>query len=269
MSSAGTRTPVSSEPMLLRLLDYWALVYRRTWRGSVISSFLTPLLYVVSMGVLLGGFVAGDPARLDGAGSYLAFVAPGLIASQTMTTVFGEVTWPVQSAIKWDRTYFSMTASPLSVRDIVRGHLSFALFRVCLVAVVFVIVLIPFGVFAHAWGPVAALAVQPLLGLAFAAPIYAISAWASSEAVMTMMFRLVLLPLFLFSGAFFPIENLGPVLEWVARITPLWQGVDLTRMVALGQVDAGLAVVHVAYLMVLSVVGMHYAVRALAKRMVV
>ncbi|HEX7738598.1 MAG TPA: ABC transporter permease [Marmoricola sp.] len=261
-------TPVSTEPMLLRLLDYWAMVYRRCWRGSIASSFLTPLLYVVSMGVLLGGFVAGDPSKLEGAHSYLAFVAPGLIASQTMTTVFGEVTWPVQSAIKWDRTYFSMTATPLSVRDIAWGHLGFAVFRVTLVATVFVIVLIPFGVFTSAWGLIGALVVQPLLGLAFAAPVYAISAWASSEAVMTMMFRLVMLPLFLFSGAFFPIENLGSVLEWVARITPLWQGVDLTRMVALGHVDASRAVIHVVYLIVLAAIGLRYAVRALEMRLV-
>lgn len=265
-SSIGT--PTSAEPMLLRLFDYWATVYRRTWRGSVISSFLTPLLYVVSMGVLLGGFVKGDPARLDGAHSYLAFVAPGLLASQSMTTVFGEVTWPVMSMIKWNRTYLAMTASPLRVRDIVWGHLGFTVFRVSLVSLVFTIVLIPFGVFHNGWSALGAFVVQPLLGLAFAAPVYAITAWALSEAVMTMMFRLVMLPLFLFSGAFFPIGNLGGFLETVARVTPLWQGVDLTRMLALGHVDVGVALIHLAYLVVLAVVGVLFAERALERRLI-
>ncbi len=59
------------------MADYWATVYRRTWQGSVISSFLAPLLYILAMGVLLGGFIKGDPAKLEGATSYLAFVAPG------------------------------------------------------------------------------------------------------------------------------------------------------------------------------------------------
>lgn len=261
-------TAISTEPMVNRLVDYWITVYRRTWRGSVISSFLTPLLYVVSMGVLLGGFVKGDPARLEGAHSYLAFVAPGLVASQSMTTVFGEVTWPVMSMIKWNRTYLAMTATPLRPRDIVWGHLGFTVFRVTLVSAVFVLVLVPFGVFDSPWSAIGAFLVQPLLGLAFAAPVYAITAWALSEAVMTMMFRLVMLPLFLFSGAFFPIGNLGAVLEAIARITPLWQGVDLTRMLALGHVDGSRAVLHLLYLVVLAAVGVVAAERALERRLI-
>ena len=79
------------------------------------SSFLVPLLYILAMGVLLGGFIEGDPAKLDGATTYLAFVAPGMLAAQTMTTVFGEVTYPVMGMIKWHKTYYSMIATPLTV----------------------------------------------------------------------------------------------------------------------------------------------------------
>ena len=86
-----------------RLVDYWATVYRRTWKGSVISSFVMPLLYILAMGVLLGGFIEGDPDQLEGATSYLAFVAPGMLAAQSMTTVFGEVTYPVMGMIKWQK----------------------------------------------------------------------------------------------------------------------------------------------------------------------
>ena len=78
----------------------------------MISSFVTPLLYVLAMGVLLGGFIEGDPAKLDGATSYLAFVAPGMVAAQAMTTVFGEVTYPVMGMVKWHKTYFGMIATP-------------------------------------------------------------------------------------------------------------------------------------------------------------
>jgi lipooligosaccharide transport system permease protein len=257
----------TSGPLALRLVDYWLTVYRRTWRGSVISSFLTPLLYVVAMGVLLGGFVKSDPSRLDGASSYLAFVCPGLVASQTMTTVFGEVTWPVASAIKWNRTYLAMIATPLRIRDVALGHLGFVISRVTLVGTVFVLVLIPFGVFATWWGVLGAIAVQPLLGLAFAGPVYAIAAHADSDAVFTLLFRVVMLPLFFFSGAFFPIGNLGPVLEVLARITPLWQGVDLTRMLAVGHVDAGPALVHLIYLLALAAAGTYLAVRSLERRL--
>ena len=266
MSTTTSSSP-GTGPLVLRLVDYWATVYKRTWRGTLISSFLTPLLYVVAMGVLLGGFVKSDPSRLDGAASYLAFVCPGLVASQTMTTVFGEVTWPVMSSIKWNRTYLAMIATPLRVRDVVWGHLGFVLFRITLVGTVFVLVLVPFGVFATWWGVLGAILVQPLLGLAFAAPVYAIAAATTQDAVFTLLFRVVMLPLFFFSGAFFPIGNLGSALEFLARVTPLWQGVDLTRMLAVGHLDPTRTVVHVVYLAVLCVAGTWLAVRSLERRL--
>ena len=153
-----------------RLVDYWLTVARRTWKGTVVSSFVVPLLYIVAMGVLLGRFVQASPARLDGATSYLAFVAPGMVAAQSMTTVFGEVTYPVMGMVKWHRVYYGMIATPLSVRDVVTAHLGFVVFRVGLVAGVFLLVMAPFGVFESAWGVVVAWLVQLLLGLAFAAP---------------------------------------------------------------------------------------------------
>jgi lipooligosaccharide transport system permease protein len=254
-----------------RLVDYWWIVLRRTWQGGVISSFLTPLLYVLAMGVLLGGFIEGDPETLDGATSYLAFVAPGLLASQVMVTVFGETTWPVLGSIKFDRTYLAMIATPLRVRDVVLGHLGFCLVRVAIVAAVFVLVLVPFGVFASWWGAVAAFAVQLLVGAAFAGPVYAITVRALSEAVNNLLFRIVMMPLFLFSGAFFPVDNLPQPLEALARVTPLWHGVDLTRMLTTApspqDLDGARLLVHVAYLAAVAGIGLWAAVRQLERRL--
>src|SRR4029079_554049 len=150
--------------------------------GSAISSFVNPLLYVHAMGVLLGDYIAGDPDQLDGATSYLAFIAPGLLAAQAMQTVFGEVTYPVMGMIKWQRTYFGMTATPLSVREVVLGHLGFVMFRVGLTCGVFSLVMAPFGVFTTLGGAFLAFLVQFLVGLAFATPIYAFSAGLKNEA---------------------------------------------------------------------------------------
>src|SRR6478609_6369283 len=130
-----------------RQVDYWATLYTRTWRASVISSFLSPLLYVVAMGVLLGGFIEGDPDVLEGATSYFDFVVPGLIAAHAMQTAVGETTYPVMSMIKWQRIYDSMLATPLSCRDVVGAHLSFVAFRLATTCAVYDLVLAPFGVF--------------------------------------------------------------------------------------------------------------------------
>jgi lipooligosaccharide transport system permease protein len=230
--------------MVWRQRDYWVTVYKRTWKGTAITSFVMPLFYVGAMGVLLGGFIDAGDANLEGAASYLSFVAPGLVAAHAMQTATGEVTWPVMGMIKWHRTYYGMTATPLAVLDVVSAQLLFVAFRIGSSCGVFLLVMSCFGVFESVPGVIAAFFVQVLVGLAFAAPFFAYSAAMKSEAGFAVIFRLVVLPLFLFSGAFFPITNLAAPLEWLARLTPLWQGVDLTRMLVLGDVRPGAAAVH-------------------------
>ncbi len=252
--------------MVARQRTYWATVYLRTWKGSVITSFVMPLLYVLAMGVLLGGFVRGG-ADLEGAPSYLAFVAPGLAAAHAMQTATGETTWPVLGNLKWHRTYFAMTATPLSVPDIAAAHLLFVVFRLATTSGVFLLVMAPFGVFESFVGVLLAWPVLMLVGLAFAGVLMAYSATIRNESAFAIIYRLVVIPLFLFSGAFFPIGNLSPALEWVARLTPLWHGVDLTRMLVLDQVRPGLALVHLTYLVALSLAGWWLATWRLAKRM--
>lgn len=255
--------------MVLRQAEYWKTVYLRTWKGSAVSSFVTPLLYVAALGVLLGGYIDARGAGLEGAASYLAYVAPGLLAAHVMQTATGEVLWPVFGMIKWNKTYIGMIATPLRVGDIVAAHLLFVLFRVATTAAVFMVVLAFFDVYATWAGALGAFAVQLLVGLAFATVLYGYTAGLSSEAGFALVYRLAVIPLFLFSGAFFPISNLSAPLEWVARVTPLWHGVDLTRMLTLGTLDAATALVHVAYLAVMTAVGWWWAVHRLRRRLIV
>ena len=263
----GPRARTRTRSLAPRMADYWWTVYRRTWRGSVVSSFVTPLLYVLAMGVLLGGFIKGDPATLEGAPTYLAFVAPGMLAAQSMQLVFGELTYPVMSGVKWHKTYFAMMATPLSVRDLVQSQVAFVVFRVALTSAVFCLVTAPFGVFSSVGGAVLAFLAQLLVALAFATPVFALSAYLKDEMGFSLVFRLGMIPMFLFSGAFFPVANLDPALEAVAKVTPLWHGVDLTRMLTVGRLDPGLALLHVVYLGVLAAVGYALVVRFLSRRL--
>ncbi len=251
-----------------RLADYWWTIYRRTWRSSVVSSFVTPLLYVVAMGVLLGGFVDASPDRLAGATSYVDFVAPGMLAAASMQMVFGQLTYNVYGGIRWAKTYHAVTATPLGPRDIVQAQVGYVLARVLLGAVVFCVAVAPFGVLASVGGAVVAAAVQPLVALAFATPVFAFSASITQDSAFALLFRLGMMPLFLFSGAFFPVENLGPVLARLATLSPLWHGVELTRMATLGTWSLGPALGHLAFLLALGAVGYLLAVRALTRRLV-
>jgi lipooligosaccharide transport system permease protein len=106
-----------------------------------------------------------------------------------------------------------------------------------------------------------------LTGMAFATWTFAFSAHIKSEASFGLVFRLGLIPLFLFSGCFFPISNLGPVLELVARLTPLWHGVNLTRMFCLDTVDPTVAAIDALVLVVVTAVGWYAAIRTLTRRL--
>ena len=251
-----------------RMTDYWLITYRRSWRGTVTTAFVSPVLFLIAMGVLLGGFVTGDPARLDGAPTYLAFVAPGLLAGQVMQVAMTQSTFPVFSMTKWSKAYWAMWATSLQIGDLVLAHVVSILVRGLLTAVVFTAVLVPFGVIGSWWGPLAALPVLVLLAAAFCLPTYAYAAGVTSEKSFTVILRLVMVPIFLFSGAFFPVANLPDAVEWVAYATPLWHGVDLTRGLFLGQASWGLALVNIAVLAAYAGVGAWLAPKRLTKRMV-
>ena len=247
------------------LSDYWLTVYRRTWKAGVVSSFLTPLMYVAAMGIFLGRFIHGQPG---GAPSYLAFVAPGLLAAQVFNTTFGELLWPVFGAIKWQRTYYAMIATPLGVGDVVLAHIAFVMMRIVIITVVFLAVLAPFGIFTSVAGVLAAVGAQVLLGLSCAGLLHAIASTVRLEGIFALIMRLFMMPLFLFSGAFFPIDSLGPGLASVAKCTPLWHGVDLTRTLLLGTAHPRMILIHLVYLGTLAVIGWFLAVRQLEKRLI-
>jgi lipooligosaccharide transport system permease protein len=261
------RERLSAVTGTLRQVDYWLTVYRRTWKGSIVTSFASPLFYVLAMGVLLGGFVHVSPDQLEGAPSYLAFIVPGLIAAQAMQTAVFETTYPVMGAIKWHKSFYAQLSTPLESRDLANAFLMFTLFRVASTCGVYFLVMAPFGVFGSWWGPILAWPATMLVGMAFGTWTFAFSSQIRSEASFGLIFRLGLIPLFLFSGSFFPISNLGPVGETVAELTPLWHGVNLTRMLCLGTMDWPIAAINTLVLLAVLVSGWYAAIRTLTRRL--
>jgi lipooligosaccharide transport system permease protein len=251
----------------LRVVEAGARVYRRTWRGSVISTFLNPVLFLLAMGVGLGQLVD------EGAGSttldlpYLTFLAPGLLAATAMQTAAGDASYPVMAGIKWRKTYEAALATPLSVKDLVIGHLGWIGIRLTFVTTVYALIMTLFGATTLAEG---LLSVPPavLTGLAFAAPVMAYTARLKRETGLATMFRFGIVPLFLFSGTFFPIEQLPDGIEPVAYATPLWHGVSLCRGLALGLDFTVHPLLSVAYLAVWMVVGGVLARRFMRRRLV-
>jgi len=232
----------------VRSLQSWAYRYKRTWRGSAVSSVLQPVLFLAAMGLGLGSLVnRGHTSSLGGV-TYLVFLAPGLLAAAAMQTAAMESAWPVVAAVKWLKTYDAMLATPLRVRDLLAGHLTWIGLRVLMVCTVFLAVM---GVFGAIKSPEAVLLIPAglLTGLAFAAPIAAYAVTLERDSGLTALFRFGIMPMFLFSGTFFPVSQLPAALRIVAYITPLWHGVDLCRHLALGKATLLGSLGHVAYLL--------------------
>ena len=251
---------------VLRVVEHHFLVYRRTWRGTVFSTFFSPILFLAAIGVGLGTFVDdANPAGIEGV-SYIAFLAPGLMVAQAMQTASFESTYPVMAGIRWLKTYVAMILSPLDTRHVATGQLIWAGLRVTLGAIVFVAVMIVFGAIDPLRG-ILIIPVATLTGMAFAAPIQAFAAAQKNDAPFASLFRFVIMPMFIFSGTFFPISQLPELLQLVAFLTPLWHAVALARGIALDTLDAALALVSVAYLVTLMVVGLLWSYRSFGRKL--
>ena len=240
-----------------RAYEHQFLLYRRTWRGGVFNSFLSPVLFLLAMGVGLGGYVDRGGGLSALGISYLTFLAPGLLAATVMQTASFEATFPIMGGFVWQRRYHAMHATPLGPPEIALGQLAWIATRITLVGAIFVLVMIPFGA-VHSPLVVLAIPAATLTGMAFATPI---AAYAATQKVMTSfnyIFRFAITPLFLFSGTFFPVEQLPSFLQPIAYLTPLYHGVALCRTLALGTIGADLVagLVHLAVLVIFIVAGL-------------
>lgn len=238
---------MTSLVLALRPLEFFFTQYKRVWRGTAVTSVVTPVVYLLALGVGLGVFVDRSTNLPDGI-TYLEYVAPGLMAATAMQLASFEATFPVFSAIKWDRQYHAMLASPLRVRDVMFGHQAFFAFRLLLTSTVYFIVITAFGAVQSPLG-VLAIPVTVIVGLSFTAPLAAWAARAESMVSFVAIFRFLILPMFLFSGTFFPISTLPRPLEVIAWLTPLWHGVTLCRDLTLGDIVVGDDLLHLGYLL--------------------
>lgn len=250
----------------LRVLEHNLIVYRRTWKGSIFQSFLGPVLFLTAMGFGLGSLISRGPSRTVEGLSYVAFLAPALLAATAMQTAFVETTFPIMARIQWERTYEGMLATPLRIFDVLAGEFGWLALRLGLGSVAFFLVMVLFGTVHSALGLVAVL-VAVLTGLAFAAPILAWTATRRTTESFALIGRFLITPLFLLGGVFFPIHQLPQVVQGIAWLTPLAHGVALARSLSAG-VLAPSAAIHLAVLLIYAAVGIGAARITLQRRLV-
>jgi ABC-type polysaccharide/polyol phosphate export permease len=252
--------------LVFHVFAYWFMRYRRTWRSTIVISVANPLLFLVGVGAGLGHLVNHHaPAQMGGV-PYAAFFAPGLLAASAMQTAFLESAGQVVQASAPSGAYQSTVATPLSPEQVMAGHMLYVAFRVLTSSAAFVLVMAGFGLVSGARAA-AVLIAATLTGVAFATPAAAWSVGVRAERQIYNVFRMLIVPLYMFSGTFFALSELpGPVRVLVEAL-PLAQGATLCRSLALGTAGAPAIAAHAVYLCALTVIGFALARTAYRRRL--
>jgi lipooligosaccharide transport system permease protein len=257
-----------STPAAIRQWESHFRLYRTIWKSNVMASVVQPFLYLLGMGVGVGALVdKGTHATTSLGGlTYLQFLGPALIATTAMLVTAGEAMWPVLGGFKWQSGFHAAAATPLAPGDIAAGVFLWQGTKALIAggAVALTLVVFPDT---RSPGLILAVLFGGLTGLAFSALITAWTATREQDISFPNINRFVVTPLFLFGGAFYPLTKLPVWLQWVAKVTPLWHGVELTRAAANGRLTLTATAEHVAALLVFIGLGWVLARRTFAKRL--
>ncbi|GAB3435906.1 ABC transporter permease [Actinophytocola sediminis] len=239
--------------------------YRRNWRSTVVSSVVQPVLFLLALGFGLGSQV--QPSEATDGLRYVVYLAPALLVATAAQIAAFECTYPILSGFKWQRTYLAIAASPVSPAQILGGHLTWVAIRLTSSGAAYLVVAAVLGTLTGP-GVLVTLLVAVLTGMAMAGPIAAFSATVESEGQQfNALFRFVVMPMTLFAGAFFPVEQLPAWLRPIAWITPVWHGTEVGRDAAFGTLEWLPTLGHVAFLVAMFLGGAALAARNYRRRL--
>ena len=245
----------------LRVLERNMRVMRTYWL-AVASGFVEPVLLLLSLGVGVGELVGTVPGPGGRPIAYDQFVAPAMLANAAMNGAILDTTFNFFVKFKYSKAYDAMLATPLDAQDVALGEVAWSLLRGAVYAVGFLVVMALFGLTPSFWA-VLGLPIALLVGFAFAGAGLGATTYMRSYLDFDKV-GMVMVPLFLFSATFFPLDRYPDGLAAVVRWTPLYQGVELARAVTLGDLHPGL-LWHALYLLVMGWAGTRVASRRIAK----
>ena len=221
----------------------------------IVSGFVEPVLYLMAFGFGIGQLIGNVD---DGTGSlvpYAAFIAPALLATSAMNGAIYDSTWNVFFKMHFGKVYQVMLSSSLGPMDVALGEISWALMRGATYSVGFMAIVAPLGLVSNAWG-LLAIPAATLIAFGFASIGMAITSYMKNFQQMNWI-NFFLLPMFLFSGTFFPVSVYPDWIEAIVKALPLWQGVELVRSLMLGIMDVSI-LGHIAYFLVMIALGLTF-----------
>lgn len=216
------------------------MVWRRTWRGNAVTLVVQPLLFLAAMGIGLGGLVdesTGDLTTRSAAGiSYLEFITPGLLVASAMLAVAGNSLWGLMAGLKWMGQFRSMVHTAMTPGDVFVGVILYNSIKAAFGAAIFVVVAAVLGGVTSWWAPLAVI-VAAVLAATTVAVLGGYAAGKEDDFTFPLVMRLGIMPLFLLSGTFFPVEQLPDALEPVCWLSPLFHAAEAARMATAGSMS--------------------------------
>jgi lipooligosaccharide transport system permease protein len=239
------------------------------WRWSIAGEAIAnPMFYLLSIGIGIGKFVnSRHSAGVDGT-SYLQFLAPALLASACIIGAVNEVMHPTLEGFKWNKNFYAMNATPLSARQIADGVLLGALCRALFGSLIYYAALLIFGG-VHGWHSLWLIPATMFAAASFASVMLGVcAAVENADILLNLVGRLLIMPLFLFSGTFYSLRTMPIFLQFIGWASPLWHATEIGRWIAYGHTISPLGVViHFAYMAIMLGVGLHYSRLFYSKRL--
>ena len=248
--------------MLTTLSNSWYVAEHRIrnmyqWRVPIlVASIANPLLYLTAVGFGIGKLLESNgTGTIDGV-KFLVFLAPALLVTAGIQGVMDETVFPTMGGFKWDRSFFAMNATPITAPQIVNGLLISALMRALFAGSIYWVILIALGASSLSSWPV--ILVSMLAGVAFGAFMQgATTHFLNDNGFIAVLNRFIVMPLFLFSGTYYPLSTMPVGLQWIGWLSPMWHGIELGRWVSYGHsISGAMLVVHFGYYVILFTVGL-------------
>jgi len=237
-----------------------ATVYKRTWKLNILPNFFEPFLYLLGMGIGLGAYIN----EMDGI-PYIEYIAPGLLISSIMWGASLETTYNVFVKMNFDRIYDGILSTPVNPKDLAMGELLWGATRGAMYGGAFFSILLLFGM-GHHWGILLIFPLLFIIGFMFATIGLLFTSFIKEIELFNYFFTLFLTPLFLFSGIFFPLNQLPEMVQIVAWFTPLYHGVELSRGIFNQLWDIGL-LYHFIWILVVTALNTSIVLRSIHKRL--
>jgi len=225
---------IDISPLVWKVFRRHLIVFSRNWKVNISFNFFEPLLYLAALGIGLGAYVH----PIEGV-PYLNYLAPGLIASSAVFATAYECTYGTFIRMEFQKTFHAMVATPVSMDDVIAGEILYGVFKSILYSLVILAVIFALGLVKSPW-TLFIPCVMFVGGTLFAILSIIWTGLVPNIESFNYYFSLVMTPLFLFSGVFFPLTGMNIIIQKIIWISPLYHLVNITRGLILGRVGISL-----------------------------